>query len=432
MATIELFAAKINMMPSLIGEAKKAVLDYKTELEAIRTKALAIDTSAIDLSEVIASVKASTEIQDRKIESLDALNGRVEQFISDVVRIDQGVAELIRLRKNEFYDAHPSLKPEAEKTGWEKFCNGCASVGQWCREHWKEILFTVLIIVGAALAIMAVVCTGGMALVPLLATVLSSLGVSAGAAMTIATIASLTVAVIAVISTIGSSVMNIIDLWFDMSGNKTFQTWRTVLNWTSMISNGFYAVGSIYNAFKGITSASLREYGKRWLSDSNFRSVISGADNFNLTLQPSSSTFWAGLGEDGSVIARGFAEGTGRSTLETALQTNGYANPTTELGWQQASSSYAMNSSGSVDVLLGDSVGTVLPNGNTIGNVWLNYERVLLNINPNVTEITQIMTSGPNLQFVINIPRVFQVCSFDIGIDSLISGFIQVSDVSDR
>ncbi|MCL2137600.1 MAG: polymorphic toxin-type HINT domain-containing protein [Coriobacteriia bacterium] len=155
MATIELFAAKINMMPSLIGEAKKAVLDYKTELEAIRTKALAIDASALDLSDIIASVKASTEILDRKADSLDALNGRVEQFISDVVRIDQGVAELIRLRKKEFYDAHPNLKPESEKSRWEKICDGLATVGQWCKEHWKLIVTVILVIVAVVL-----ICTG--------------------------------------------------------------------------------------------------------------------------------------------------------------------------------------------------------------------------------------------------------------------------------
>ena len=146
MATIELFAAKINMMPDLINEAKRAVLDYKTELESIRSKALAIDSSALDLSEIIASVKASTEILDRKAESLGELGGRVEQFIADVVRIDQGVAELIRLRKKQFYDAHPNLKPDSEKTGWERLCDGLASVGQWCKEHWKLIVVIVLVI----------------------------------------------------------------------------------------------------------------------------------------------------------------------------------------------------------------------------------------------------------------------------------------------
>jgi len=156
MATIELFAAKINMMPDLIGEARRAVLDYKTELEAIRSKALAIDSSALDLSDIIASVKASTEILDRKAESLGELGDRVEQFVADVVRIDQGVAELIRLRKKEFYNAHPNLKPDSEKTGWEKMIGGLASIAEWGKEHWKLIVTVVLVIAAIVLLITGV------------------------------------------------------------------------------------------------------------------------------------------------------------------------------------------------------------------------------------------------------------------------------------
>ena len=146
MATIAIFSAKMNMMPSLVNDAIKAVIDYKKELSAIRTKALTIDPSVCNLDDVISSIQASTKIQEQKIDSLTALHNRTEQFISDVVRIDQNVAELIRLRKKEFYNAHPNLKPESEKTGWEKFTDGCASVGQWCKEHWKLIVTVVLVI----------------------------------------------------------------------------------------------------------------------------------------------------------------------------------------------------------------------------------------------------------------------------------------------
>ena len=67
-------------------------------------------------------------------------------------------------------------------------------VGEWCKEHWKEILITVTIVIGAVLAIVAVVASGGLASVPLLTT-------------------SYTVAAIAILSTLGSSTLNIIDTW---------------------------------------------------------------------------------------------------------------------------------------------------------------------------------------------------------------------------
>jgi len=38
MATITLYAGKINQMPGLINEVKKSVVDYKSELSALRKK----------------------------------------------------------------------------------------------------------------------------------------------------------------------------------------------------------------------------------------------------------------------------------------------------------------------------------------------------------------------------------------------------------
>jgi len=40
MATITLYAGKINQMPGLINEVKKSVVDYKSELSALRKKTL--------------------------------------------------------------------------------------------------------------------------------------------------------------------------------------------------------------------------------------------------------------------------------------------------------------------------------------------------------------------------------------------------------
>lgn len=56
------------------------------------------------------------------------------------------------------------MKPECEKSRWEKFKDGCKKVGEWCKEHWKEIV----IVIGAVLIITAIVITGFTSLVPLL------------------------------------------------------------------------------------------------------------------------------------------------------------------------------------------------------------------------------------------------------------------------
>ena len=53
--------------------------------------------------------------------------------------------------KKDFYKQYSYLKPDCEKTDWEKFCEGLKKVGQWCKDHWKEIVLVIEIVV-------AVVC----------------------------------------------------------------------------------------------------------------------------------------------------------------------------------------------------------------------------------------------------------------------------------
>jgi len=57
----------INQMPGLIKEVKKSVVDYKSELSALRKKTLNINRSVCNLDEVISSIQASSQTQDRKI-----------------------------------------------------------------------------------------------------------------------------------------------------------------------------------------------------------------------------------------------------------------------------------------------------------------------------------------------------------------------------
>ncbi len=77
------------------------------------------------------------------------------------------------------------MKPECEKSRWEKSKDGCKKVGEWCKEHWKEIV----IVIGAVLIITAIVITGFTSLVPLL----TFLGLS----VKLATVVSVTVCGIA-------------------------------------------------------------------------------------------------------------------------------------------------------------------------------------------------------------------------------------------
>ena len=258
MATIALYKSGFNQMPGLIKEVKDSVTDFKAELLALQTKAISIKKSVCDLDNIIDSLQVSTQIQDEKLMSLESFEQNCEEFISEVIHIDSEVADIVKLRKEEFYGAYSYLKPEIEKDWKEKAADWFESVGDWCKEHWKELLITVVIVIGAVLAIAAVICSGGLALVPMLTALLTTLGVSAAMATTIATVASLTIAGIAIVSTLGSSALNIVDTWCDMSENSTFKSWQTAMNWISIISNGLYSIGAIYNSL----TAKLANVGK--------------------------------------------------------------------------------------------------------------------------------------------------------------------------
>ena len=160
MATIALYADKMNQMSSLLKDAKKSVSDYQSELFSLKSRTLNINRSVCDLDDVIGSVQASTQLQEQKMDSLETLSRNVENFIADVVRIDDDAAEAINQSKEEFYDKYNYLKPKCEKNLWEKICDGFAAAGEWCKEHWKLIITAVMVIASVAVIILS----GGTAL----------------------------------------------------------------------------------------------------------------------------------------------------------------------------------------------------------------------------------------------------------------------------
>ncbi len=84
---------------------------------------------------MINSIKSSTQTQEDKIESLESLNENINEYISDVVTIDEEAADAINKSKDDFYDKYYYLKPECEKSGWEHIKDGCKKIGEWCKKH---------------------------------------------------------------------------------------------------------------------------------------------------------------------------------------------------------------------------------------------------------------------------------------------------------
>ena len=145
MATIELYKDKINSMSNYIQQAKNAVNDFCVDLSALKSKILGINSSVCDSA--VSSISSSSQTQEQQIAGLEATQKEVNAFIELTINRDDSAANAVSNAKDDFYKEYSYLKPECEKSGWEKFCDGLEKVGDWCKEHWKEIVLAIEIIV---------------------------------------------------------------------------------------------------------------------------------------------------------------------------------------------------------------------------------------------------------------------------------------------
>lgn len=138
MPSITLYANRINQMSALLTNTSKSIKVYKSELDKLRSGLLTIDSSVCNLDDVISSVRASSQTQETKAESLETLRRNVSEFVADVVRIDGDAANTIKQSQDDFYDEYHYLKPE--KSVWERFKDGRKKVGEWCKGHWNHFV----------------------------------------------------------------------------------------------------------------------------------------------------------------------------------------------------------------------------------------------------------------------------------------------------
>ena len=120
MSTITLYASKINQMPELLKTSKQKIVDFKDELQKLNKKILKVDNSACDVYNEATIVQASAKTQEGIADSIGRFQEDLDGFISDTVDIDNNAASLINANKKDFYEKYSYLKPECEKSRWEK------------------------------------------------------------------------------------------------------------------------------------------------------------------------------------------------------------------------------------------------------------------------------------------------------------------------
>lgn len=66
MATIALYAGKMNHMPNLVKDVRSSVKDLKSELATIMSKSQSIDRNICELDDIIYSFQLPREYRKRK------------------------------------------------------------------------------------------------------------------------------------------------------------------------------------------------------------------------------------------------------------------------------------------------------------------------------------------------------------------------------
>ena len=143
MATISLYAGRINRMPGLLNEMRAAVEGYKIELTALERQVLCVDSSVCDLSSVQSSIHASIQIQLGLLMLLKALSGDSEYYVDGTSRIDNAIAQLLLRTKESFYQLYEYLKPTEERSPLAMLCGTGAAADSWCKRYWSAMLTSV-------------------------------------------------------------------------------------------------------------------------------------------------------------------------------------------------------------------------------------------------------------------------------------------------
>lgn len=153
MSTIVLYKDRLNGINTYINDVTNSCDSLSTQLNSLKSILQGVSSNSCNLQDTVNNISSSTKTEKDKIRDLNKLNKKVGEFISVTVKKDNSVKEQIEKAKEEFYTKYSYLKPECEKNGLEKVCDGLKSAGSWLVDNIKEILVVGL----AVLAVVAVV-----------------------------------------------------------------------------------------------------------------------------------------------------------------------------------------------------------------------------------------------------------------------------------
>ncbi|MBR0529341.1 MAG: hypothetical protein IJJ76_06180 [Ruminococcus sp.] len=143
MATITLYKDKVNGVGGLIDDIIKSANNLSVQLGTLKNTLQGVDSSTCNLQDTVDSISSSSKSEDEKIDDLKTLNSKLTDFIEMTSNRDASAKSEINKAKEEFYTKYSYLKPECEKSTWERIKDGLKKAAEWCKKHWKEILIAL-------------------------------------------------------------------------------------------------------------------------------------------------------------------------------------------------------------------------------------------------------------------------------------------------
>lgn len=155
MATITLRKSKFDGIQSVLDKLKASFDDYDASLRELRSTAEGVDSSTCNLADAIDEIASSSEDESEKVEKIQQLNQKIEEFVNTAIRKEQAAKEKIVEKKNDFYKKYTNLKPDPEKSFWERAGDVFCAIGSWIVEHIDIVIAAIIIL---AAIVVCIVC----------------------------------------------------------------------------------------------------------------------------------------------------------------------------------------------------------------------------------------------------------------------------------
>ena len=173
MATITLRKSKFDNIKNVLDKLGANFKNYQSSLNELKHTAEGVDSTACNLTDTINDIASSSESEKDKVEKIQQLNRKIENFVNTAVQKEKSAKEEIVRKKNDFYKKYKNLKPECEKSYIQRACEKgieiVRAINSWIEEH-LDIIITALIVLAAV--VICIFCP---------AAVIAIIGIIAGA-----------------------------------------------------------------------------------------------------------------------------------------------------------------------------------------------------------------------------------------------------------